>query len=102
LTEALSGKASLAQAIWIYGLGGSVVYSVIGIFIDSESPLALTIYLLFGLGVGMLQTVILWRSSRNTPSKFLGRLVRTAVIVGVILMPLMLYVLFTLERAAAS
>ena len=95
LTDALSGKTSLARAFWVYGLGVSVAYSLIGGFIDVGSPLALTIYLLFGLGVGLLQTVILWRCAYNSPSKFLGRLVRTAVIVGLIMVPLMLYVLFT-------
>jgi hypothetical protein len=95
LTDALSGKASLARAFWVYGLGVSLVYSLIGSFIDVESQLALTIYLLVGLGVGVLQTVILWRSAYNSPSKFLGRLVRTAVIVGLLMVPLMLYLLFT-------
>ena len=95
LTDALSGKASLARAFWVYGLGVSVVYSLIGAFIDVESPLALITYLLFGLAVGVLQTVILWRSAHNSPSKFLSRLGRIAVIVGLIMVPLMLYVLFT-------
>ena len=95
LTDALSGKASLARAVWLYGFGVSVAYSLIGAFIDVENPLALTIYLLFGLGIGVLQTVVLWRSAYNSPSRFLGRLVRTAVIVGLIMVPLMLYLLFT-------
>jgi len=95
LTDALSGKASLGRAFWVYGLGVSLVYSLIGGFIDVESPFALTIYLLFGLGVGVLQTLILWRSAHNSPSKFLRRLVRTAVIVGLIMVPIMLYLLFT-------
>ena len=95
LTDALSGKASLARAFWLYGFGVSIVYSVLGSLIDVESPTALTIYLFLGLGIGVLQTVILWRSAANSPSRFLGRLVRTAVIVGLIAVPLMIYVLFT-------
>ena len=95
LNDALGGKASLARAFWVYGLVVSVVYSLIGGFIDVESRLALTMYVIVGLGVGLLQTVILWRSAHNSPSKFLGRLVRTAVIVGLIMVPLMLYLLYT-------
>jgi len=102
LTDALSGKVSLARAFWVYGLGVSVACSLLGGFIDLENPLALTIYLLFGLGLGLLQTVILWRCAYNSPSKFLGRLVRTAVIVGLIMVPLVLYLLFTNSLAAAS
>jgi hypothetical protein len=95
LTDALTGKASLRRAFWVYGFGVSVVYSLIGGFIDVESPVALTLYLLLGLGVGVLQTVILWRSARNSPSKLLGRLVRAAVIAGLIMVPLMIYLLFS-------
>ena len=102
LTDALSGKVSLARAFWVYGLGVSTACSLAGGFIDVENPLALTIYLLFALGVGLLQSVILWRCAYNSPSKYLGRLVRTAVIVGLIMVPLVLYLLFTNSLAAAS
>jgi hypothetical protein len=95
LTDALSGKASLARAFWLYGFGVSIVYSLLGSLIDVESPAALAIYLFLGLGIGVLQTVILWRSADNSRSRFLGRLVRTAVIVGLIAVPLMIYVLLT-------
>ena len=102
LTDALGGKASLARAFWIYGLGVSVVYSLIGAFIDVASPLALTVYLALGLLVGVAQTVILWRSAYNSPSRFLGRLVRTAIIVGLIMVPLMLYLIHQYGLAAVS
>jgi hypothetical protein len=95
LTDALNGKASLSRAFWVYGFGVSVVYSLIGGLFDVENTLALTVYLFVGLGLGVLQTVILWRSADNSRSRFLGRLVRTAVIVGLILVPLMIYLLFT-------
>jgi hypothetical protein len=95
LTDALSGKASLARAFWGYGLGVSVAFSVIGAFIDIESRVALTVYLLAGLGVGILQSVIMWRCAYNSPSKLLGRVLRTAVIVGLVIVPIMLYVIFT-------
>jgi hypothetical protein len=61
LADALSGKASLASAFWLYGLGVSVVYSLIGLPIDLQNRPALVIYLIVGLALGVLQTVILWR-----------------------------------------
>jgi hypothetical protein len=102
LTDALSGKASLARAFWIYGLGVSVGYSLIGAFIDLQSPLALTIYFALGLVLGLVQTVILWRCAYNSPSKFLGRLVRTAIVVSIIMVPLMLYLVHQYGLAAVS
>ena len=94
-TDALSGKVSLARAFWIWGVGVSVAYSLIGALIDVEHPLVLTVYLVAGLALGLLQTVILWRSASNSPSRFLGRLVHTAVIVGLIMVALTVYVVLT-------
>ena len=95
LTDGLSGKLSLKRAFWIWGVGVSVAYSLIGAFIDVEHTLALTVYLAFGLALGVLQTVILWRCAANSRSKFLGRLIRTVVIAGLIMVGLAVYVVFT-------
>jgi hypothetical protein len=95
LADALRGKVSLARAFWVYGLGVSVGYSVIGLLIDIQNPLAVTVYLLIGAAVGVLQTIILWRCAYNSRSRFLGGLVRTAMVFGLIMVAIMLYVLFT-------
>jgi hypothetical protein len=95
LTDALSGKVSLARAFWLYGVGVSVGYSVIGAFIDLSRPVTVGVYLVVGLLVGVVQTVILWRSAKNSQSKFLGRLVRIVVIVGLLLTLVMVYLLYT-------
>jgi FtsH-binding integral membrane protein len=95
LADALSGKVSLSRAFWVYGLGISVVYTLIGLLIDIQSPLGLTVYLLVGAALGILQTIILWRCAYNSRSGFLGRLVRTALVCGLIVMAVMLYVLLT-------
>jgi hypothetical protein len=95
LTDALTGKLSLARAFWVWGVGVSIGYSLIGAFIDVEHTLALTVYLVLGLALGVVQTVILWRSASNSRSKFLIRLVRAVVIVGLIVTALTLYLLLT-------
>jgi FtsH-binding integral membrane protein len=95
LADALSGKVSLSRAFWVYGLGVSVLYSVIGLFIDIQNPLGVTVYLLVGSALGVLQTIILWRCAHNSRSRFLGRLVRTVMVFGLIMVAVMLYVLFT-------
>jgi heme/copper-type cytochrome/quinol oxidase subunit 4 len=95
LADALSGKVSLSRAFWVYGLGVSVAYSIVGLLIDIENTVGVTIYLLVGAALGVLQTIILWRCALNSRSRFLGRLVRTAVVFGLIVVAVMLYVLFT-------
>jgi hypothetical protein len=95
LADALSGKVSLARAFWVYGLGISVVYSLIGLVIDIQNPLSITVYLMIGAALGVLQTIILWRCAYNSRSKFLGGLVRTAMVLGLVMVAIMFYVLFT-------
>ena len=95
LADALSGKVSLSRAFWVYGLGISVAYSLIGLLIDIQNPLRVTVYLLVGAALGVLQTIILWRCAYNSRSRFLGRLVRIAMVFGLIMVAVMLYVLFT-------
>ena len=94
LTDPLNGKTSLGRAFWLYGFGGSIVYSVIALLLP-ETPLGFTMYVLLGLALGILQSLILWRCAPNTRSPFLGRFVRVSVVVGLIMVPLALYLLFT-------
>ena len=102
LTDALSGKVSLTRAFWLYGLGISVAYSLIELFINAENQLVAALYMLVGLALGILQSIILWRSANNSRSKFLGRLVRTGIVLGFIALAIVLYELHEFERAAAS
>jgi amino acid transporter len=95
IADALSGKVSLARAFWLYGLGISVAYSLIGLLVDVQNLPIVATYLIVGLALGVLQTIILWRCASNSRSKFLGRLVRAAMVLGLIVVALMLYVLFT-------
>lgn len=94
LTEPLTGKTSLSRAVWLYGLGGSLLYSALGLSFP-ETPTGYTLYVLLGLAVGILQSVILWRCAPNSRSAIFSRLVRTGVVIGLILTPIMLYLLFT-------
>jgi hypothetical protein len=41
-----------------------------------------------------LQTIVLWRCAYNSRSRFLGRLVRTAMVSSLILLAIVLCVLF--------
>ena len=94
LTDPLTGKTSLGRAVWLYGLGGSLVYSVVGLLFP-ETPAGSTAYVMLGLGIGILQSVILWRCAPNARSAFVRRSVRGGVILGLLLLPVVLYSLFT-------
>lgn len=95
LADALRGKVLLSRAFWLYGVGISVVYSLIGLFIDIQNLPVIVIYGIVGLVLGVLQTMILWRSASNSRSRVLARLVHTVMILGFIVVGIMLYVLFT-------
>jgi len=95
LADALSGKVSLSRAFWVYGLGLSVAYSLVGLFIDLENLRSVAVYVLVGAVLGILQSIVLWRCAYNSRSRFLGTLVRTALVFGLLLLAVMLYVLFT-------
>jgi tryptophan-rich sensory protein len=94
LADALGGKVSLARAFWVYGLGLSVVYSLIGLFVDIQNVAAAAIYLVIGLALGVVQTIILWRCANNSRFRFLGRLIRTAMIFSLVVVAIVLYVLY--------
>jgi len=98
LTDPLTGKTSLGRAFWLYGFGGSIVYSVIALLLP-ETPTGFMVYVVLGLALGILQSVILWRCAPNSRSAFLGRFVRITVVVGLIMVPLALYLLFTTADA---
>jgi hypothetical protein len=95
LADALGGKVSLSRAFWVYGLGISVAYSLIGLLIDIQNSLSVTVYVLVGAALGILQTIILWRCAYNSRSRFLGRLIRGAMVFGLIMIAVMLYVLLS-------
>jgi hypothetical protein len=95
LADALRGKVSLARAFWGYGVGISIVYSVVGLLIDVENSLSAAVYLLVGAALGVLQTLVLWRCAYNSRSRFLGNLVRAVMILGLIVVAIMLCVLLT-------
>jgi len=95
LSDPLRGKTSLGRAFWGYGLGVTVAYSIIGWLLGPTKLSTVIAYTLIGLALGVLQSVILWRCAPNSRSAFLGRLVRIGVVVGLILVPLMVYVMIS-------
>src|SRR6202163_1283369 len=99
LTEPLRGKTSLWKVIWIYGFGASVIYTLLGWIFAPETPFGITLYFLFGLALGVLQSVMLWQSAYNSRVPAGGRLLRGVGVRGLLMVALMLYVLFRQPEA---
>jgi hypothetical protein len=99
LTDPLRGKTSLWKVIWIYGFTASVVYTVLGWLFVPETPTGIGVYVLAGLALGIVQSVMLWKCAYNSRYPAAGRLLRLVVLVGLLTIPLMLYVLFTHPEA---
>ena len=99
LLDALRGKTSLAKVFWLYGLGGSVGYSFLRWIFEPRSPVAVAVYLVGGLGLGLLQCAMLWQCAYNSRVRFLGSVIRAGVICGSVTLPLLLYDMLKNPRA---
>ena|SRR5450755_1225412 len=95
LLDPLQRRTSLARVFWLYGLGGSTAYITVGWLLGPFNFTGAWIYTILGVCVGALQSVMLWRCAFNCSSKPLGRLVRTSVVVGLVLVPAMIYFVIT-------
>jgi hypothetical protein len=93
LTDPLRGKTPLWKVIWIYGFGVSIAYTVLGWAFVPATPAAIGLYSLLGLAIGIVQSAMLWKCAYNSKFRSVGRLLRVFVVVGLLIIPLMLYVL---------
>jgi len=91
--DPLRGKASLSVVFWFWGCGASVVYTIAGVLLQPSAPSAITLYTLVGLALGLLQSAMLWQCAFNSRFRALGVLLRAGVVVGLLTVPLMLYLM---------
>jgi hypothetical protein len=95
LLDPLRGKTALWKVIWIYGFGVSLIYTVLGWIFVPETALAIGIYVVLGLALGVVQSLMMWQCAYNSRFPAAGRLLRVVVVAGLLAIPLMLYVLFS-------
>ena len=94
LAEPLRGKTSLWKVIWIYGFGASLVYTLLGWVFAPGTPVGIGLYFVLGLALGIVQSVMLWQCAYNSQFPAAGRLLRLIVVIGLLMLPVMLYVVF--------
>lgn len=94
VTDPLRGRSPLWKVIWIQGFGVSVVYALLGALVP-DTRAATAAYLIGGLLIGAVQSVMLWQCAYNGRSRAAGTFLRVVVLIGAVLMPLALYMWWT-------
>jgi hypothetical protein len=93
LIDPLRGRTPLWKVIWIYGFGVTIAL-LLAEPLFTGSRLLHGLYYAFGTVVGILQSVMLWRCSYNAKSRAYGAFLRIVVVVGILMIPLVLYTLW--------
>jgi hypothetical protein len=94
IRDPLEGKTSLSKVIWLYGLGGSLLVSALGLLLPG-SEFARRSYVVFGLVFSVYVTVATYQCAGNTRSKALAWFVRVCAIMSLVLLPVLAYLDFT-------
>jgi len=94
IRDPLQGKISLSKVAWLYGIGGSLLVSALGLLLPG-SEVARRSYVVFGLVFSIYVTVASYQCAGNCRSKALARLARICAVVSLVLLPVFAYLDFT-------
>jgi hypothetical protein len=93
--DPLRGRTRLWRVVWLYGFVAGACLSTARMFFlpAPASNSAIRSFASAGLLLSVYELIASWQCAYNNPSRFLARLVRTAVILSFISMPLFIYLL---------
>jgi hypothetical protein len=91
LKEPLQGKTSLSRVIWLYGVLGSLLYGAIELFLDPGRVGVMRVYAIGGLILSVYVTVATYQCAMNCRSAAMGRFVRVAAVISLLLLPVITY-----------
>jgi hypothetical protein len=91
VTNPLRGRTSLARVVWVYGLLGSVLVSLVGLFLDTGNEPVMRIYAVFGLLYSVYVAVATWRCAANCRSAFWAVMARISAVLSLLLLPVFAY-----------
>ncbi len=91
LTDPLKGKTPLWKVIWVYGFGVSLVFGLLEPVFGAGGRGA---YFALGLLIGIVQSVMVWQCAYNSRYRRYGHVLRVLVVIGLLLIPLVLYALW--------
>ena len=89
--DPLEGKTSLSRVIWLYGLGGSLLYGSLELFLDPENQFVMRVYTIVGLIFTVYCIVGTYRCAKNTKSPWVARSARIGSIILLLLLPVLTY-----------
>ena len=90
LLDPLEGRTSIGKVIWLYGVLGSLAYSVIGMPLEPGGP-AWHLYTIGGLLFSLYVTVATYQCARNCKTAFGRWLVRIGAVLTLLLLPVLTY-----------
>jgi hypothetical protein len=91
LIEPMQGKTSLSRVIWLYGVLGSLLYGAIELFLDPSRVGVMRVYVIGGLIFSVYVTVATYQCAMNCRSAAVGRFVRAAAVISLVLLPVVTY-----------
>lgn len=94
IKDPLQGKTSLSRVVWLYGLGGSLIVSALGLILPG-GEVARRGYVVFGLVFSIYVTVATYQCAANCRSKALAWFVRICAVLSLVLLPVFAYLDFT-------
>ena len=97
----LRGKTSLAKVFW-YSFGANAVFSLFGSVVEPHTRVALTVYYLAGLAIGVIESAMLWQCAPNSRYSILEMIIRGGVFVSLLLVPVFVYLIITQPQLLAA
>jgi hypothetical protein len=91
IRDPLVGRASLATAVWGYGLLGSLLYSALGLGLDTGSTRWLRLYAIGGFLYSVYASVAVYQCAHNARSRGLALFARVSAVLSLILVLLFAY-----------
>jgi hypothetical protein len=91
LIDPLKGRTSIGKVIWVYGVLGSLAYSLLGLLFDAADESSMRIYTIGGLLFSLYVTVATYQCARNCKTAFGRGLVRVCAVLTLLLLPLLAY-----------
>jgi hypothetical protein len=85
IKDPLVGRVSLGTAVWGYGLLGSLLYSALGLSLDTGDTRWLRLYTIGGFLYSVYASVAVYQCAHNARSRGLALLARISAVLSLLL-----------------
>jgi hypothetical protein len=91
IKEPLQGKTRLWIVVWLYGLGGSILYGAIELFLNPENTVLMRLYTLGGVIISIYVCIAVYRCAANTRWPAFAQVTRVIAVISLLLLPVFVY-----------